>query len=357
MARHSSYYHRLLALLLRHQHRRTAAQDRRQGARGGREQRAAREQMDGSLGARPRDVCDELMARTWSSSSWSGDDSDHGSERAGLRKRRSPSTESSHSDASELSDVSEPGDGLDDVLNQCAKFLPANEQDAASLIDPIEAQQLITEDLSELPELDDHMLGALPALSPQPVMAIPVQVDEPSAAAAGRSDSDSADDTAAPPVQKLDKRQRNRMAAAKCRRNKRLREAKVREELEQLQKKVCTLQNEKKQMQSQLEQFRTYFSQQNLSSALLSGLCVICAVICVVAPHGMTGSSATYADNQHFASTGRSLLSLTVSPPPPPPPHDVAGTLWLQDAGGMTATDLLLSCLSAAQHTTFQEVA
>ncbi len=301
---------------------------------------------------------EELMGRTWSSSS--GSDSD-GTMRQGIRKRRSPSAESNHSDTSELSDVSEPGDKLDNMLND---RLHPNETGMAfsASVDPEEMQQLIAEGFGELPVIDDDMLGSLPDLPvetssslvvPQPVMAIPVQGNGPSAAAgagATRCDSDSSDDAVAPKHPKLDKRQRNRMAAAKCRRNKRLRETKVREELEQLQKKVCTLQDEKKQMQSQLEQFRKYFSQQNLSSALLSGLCVICAVICVVAPHGMSSSAASPSGNHHFASpTARSLLSVAT------PPQDTADPLGLQTAGEMSATELLLSYLSAAHRTAFQE--
>eukprot|EP01043_Picozoa_sp_COSAG02_P005735 COSAG02_NODE_157_length_32999_cov_31.863647_19_plen_310_part_00 len=302
--------------------------------------------------------CEELMGRTWSSSS--GSDSD-GPMIQGIRKRRSPSAESDHSDTSELSDVSEPGDEVDGVLK--GQF-HLNEKGMASpaSVDLTEMQQLIVEDFGELPVIDDDILGCLPDLpvdtagsliAPQPVVAIPVQGNGLSAATASQCDSDSSDDTAAPiKHQKLDKRQRNRMAAAKCRRNKRLRETKVREELEQLQKKVCTLQDEKKQMQSQLEQFRKYFSQQNLSSALLSGLCVICAVICVVAPHGMSSSAASPPGNHHFSSpTARSLLSVAT------PPQDVADPPGLQPVGEMSATELLLSCLSAAHHTAFQEIA
>ena len=302
------------------------------------------------------DLCRELMmSRTWSSSSGSESDGTAGPRQAGMR-RRSPS--SSRSDGSEMSEPSEPGSDLDDVLNHFAKFYP-NEKTVA----PKEVQhELRVEDFGELPVIDDDMLGFLPGLpvhtpgsteAVQPVLATPVQQDEwPTAAAAGRSDSDSADDNLGP-TGKLDKRQRNRAAAAKCRRNKRIREAKVRDELEQLQKKVCTLQNEKKQMASQLEQFRRYFSQQNLSSALLSGLCVICAVICVVAPHSMATSAAPLPGNQPFASpTARSLLSVSM------PPQDMADPLGFQaHMGSVSATELLLSCLSTVHPTVLQEAA
>lgn len=305
--------------------------------------------------------CEELMGRTWSSSS-SGSDSDRPM-RQGIRKRRSPSAESHHSDTSELSDVSEPRDVLDDMRNHQFHL---NDKDMAlpAPVDPTEMQQLIAQDFGELPVIDDDMLGYLPDLpvdtagslvKAQLDVTIPLQGNEPSAATASRCDSDSSDDTGTLiKVHKLDKKQRNRMAAAKCRRNKRIREAKMREELEQLQKKVCTLQDEKKQMQSQLDQFRKYFSQQNLSSALLSGLCVICAVICVVAPHAMSSSTASPPGNHHLSSsTARSLLSVA------PLPEDgvVADPLALQPVDEMRASELLLSCLAAVRRTAFQESA
>lgn len=294
-----------------------------------------------------------IMSRTWSSSS--GSESDCTGPRQGGMRRRSPS--SYRSDGSEMSEPSEPGDDLGDVLNRFAKFRP-NEK----MVRPTEAQQLSEDDFGLLPVIDDDMLGFLPALPPhtagstevvQPVLITQVPQDNwPTAAAAGRSDSDSADDSLGP-TGKLDKRQRNRVAAAKCRRNKRVREAKVREELEQLQKKVCTLQDEKKQLQSQLEQFRQYFSQQNLSSALLSGLCIICAVICVVAPHSMANSTTSVPGNQPFTSpTARSLLSVSM------PPQDMVDPMELQaHMGSLSATEVLLSCLSAVHPTVFKAAA
>lgn len=301
-------------------------------------------------------ACDELMARTWSWSS--GSDSD-GGPRPGIRKRRPPSATSTRSEASELSDVSEPGDDLDCMLNECTKHYAYKNATASPMINPIDAH-LIAPDLNELPVIDHDMLDCLPEVSirpanisetSQPVLAIPVTENGPSAAGQTKLDNSSADNSVAQEL-KLDKRQRNKIASAKCRKNKRIREAKVREELEQLHKKVCTLQKEKQQMQSQLDQFRKYFSQQNLSSALLSGLCVICAVICLVAPRAMATDASSQPGSQSVASpTARSLLSVTA------PPYAMDKPLGLQAEDSVSTTELLLGCLSLAQHTAFQEVA
>merc|ERR1712224_277602 len=102
-----------------------------------------------------------------------------------------------------------------------------------------------------------------------------------------------------PPSEKrLSKKQRNRIAQKKCRAKQKLvaQETKnkvvhleqqkllAQERENKLVQQVSTLKEKNQQLQSQLEQFREMFSKQNMSSVLMSSLCVICAVICVFAP-------------------------------------------------------------------------
>lgn len=338
----------------------------------------------------------EPMDRTSSSSCSSDSDSEpiafSTSSAVDPRKRRSPSAESAA--GSELSDVSEPRDlDLDDFLDDYASH-PA-EHNSPALLEQLSdlpasdggtwrtdelggttLESMVDADF-DLPVMDDEALTALPLYSgltdEQPasgaradtsvlgaVVALPVGAD------GCCSDSSSESSSTADSNDKLaDKKRRNKEAAVRFRKNKKRRENEAKAQLDQLRSQVQSLEADKKKMQTQLEQFQSLFSRHNmqqLSSTLLSGLCVICAVICVVAPQDFSGRTAGgYSHDQRGSGfgaspTGRSLLSFTPPVAAAAAAHDVTeGFAASTTTEGLTATDLLLGCLSTASSRVFQE--
>ena len=134
---------------------------------------------------------------------------------------------------------------------------------------------------------------------------------------------------------KADKRRRNREAAVRFRKNRKLRDDKIRSELEDLRNREkdwrkreedwrareAALQADKDRLQSRVDEFQALFNKHNLASAV-SGLCVCVAVLCVLAP---VHTSPLGASAQPSPSpTARALLSLDYveSPGVTLPPFD-----------------------------------
>ena len=316
------------------------------------------------------------MDRTSSASSTSSTDgADLG---ANPRKRRSPSSDSA------ISDVSEPNDqALDDfaVLSPLVVTAAAADDDGGcwrtdalggNLASPqllglpsldSMAAMLMGEDdgtsvsdfgnldkLDDLPALDNDALTALPSGPPEH-LALPVFHDSRNQQTLANTSSEESNASGSGSehlgVTHKSKKERNREAAVRFRKNRKGREQTAKSNLRTLTAKVAALEEEKQQMRTQLEQFQALFSKHNmqqLSSTVMSGLCMVCAVVCVFAPQDSITSGMSEQHRVTGSPTGRSLLSFTPAPAP----------FLATPEAEITATDLLLSCLGAASSRVFQ---
>ena len=122
---------------------------------------------------------------------------------------------------------------------------------------------------------------------------------------------------------KADKRRRNREAAVRFRKNRKLRDDKIRSELEDLRNREkdwrkreedwrareAALQADKDRLQSRVDEFQALFNKHNLASAV-SGLCVCVAVPCSyiifghILPAHKTEQSTRSRSSRHRLSHG-----------------------------------------------------
>ena len=244
-------------------------------------------------------------------SSSSGSNSDGSSDADELRRaRRSPSSDSGLSEPSdpgtspprEDPSATSPKEGLSDSwaggldldidlvsLPSGGSELPFGLSDSV-WVDPAGGLAAV----ADLPAAGDA--PACPAEPPPPPPAGPIP--PAGAAAAAAADADAGAD-ASDISYKADKRRRNREAAVRFRKNRKLRDDKIRSELEDLRNREkdwrkreedwrareAALQADKDRLQSRVDEFQALFNKHNLASAV-SGLCVCVAVPCsYIRPH------------------------------------------------------------------------
>ena len=240
------------------------------------------------------------------------------------RRRRSPS--------SDISELSEPpnatagGDGsgeqvwpsgdLDDLgdLPTLAYDDVLREELPSSNLDRVWSEEAAAAAVAAAGPL---LLPAEPALAAQASGSTPTGTPPGDDAAAGAGDTQ---------ADKDDKRRRNREAAVRFRKNKKMRDSKLHAELaslrerdegwrkreEEWKQREAALQHEKAALQTQLEQFKRLFSKQNVTSVVSASLCVCMAVVCVAMPAVHVGQGA--ATSRAAASpTARSLLSIDMA--------------------------------------------